>query len=272
MSSPSGSFADATSVAQDPDQGAYLWTVPDGWQQGRGAWGGLPIGAMINAVMRTESDAARSLRTVSVTLSAPALPGPHTITVDPVRIGSGVSTWAARIIDSTGGFVGGGSFVTGSPRAGADGRDESTWSAVAAPTAPPWQDVPVASTPPPFPRFTQQLDFRVATGIPLQGGQPETTGWISYRTPTPWTDASIVALSDAWYTVTIVALTELLPISTVSFTASLLIDPAELAPEVPLLHHGLISAAHEGFASEQRRLWSADGRLVVDSLQTLVVG
>lgn len=272
MTFSAGSFEDATTVVRGSDSSTSLWTVPDGWQQGRGAWGGLPIGAMIKAVMLTEQDASRTLRTVSVTLSAPALPGPHTITVEPVRIGSGVSTWSARISDVEGGFVGGGSFVTGVPRAGAGDRDESSWSAITSPGAPDWSTVPVVETPPPFPRFTQHMDFRVASGIPLQGGTPETTGWISFRTPTPWTDASVVAISDAWYTVTIVAMTELLPISTVSFTASLLVDPASLTPDVPLLHHGLISAAHEGFASEQRRLWSADGRLVVDSLQTLVVG
>jgi len=267
------SFHDATAVtARDDDPGSYSWSVPDGWQQGRGAWGGLPIGAMVQAVMRTQADPSRSLRSVSATLCAPALPGEHTIRVEPIRIGSGVSTWAARITDAAGGYVGGGSFVTGAPRAGAAARDESSWSAITSPGAPAWQKVPVVETPPPFPRFTQHLDFRVASGIPLTAGSPETTGWISYRTPTPWTDASVIAISDAWYTVTIVAMTELLPVSTISFTASLLIDPATLDPAEPLLHHGLISSAYEGFASEQRRLWTTDGRLVVDSLQTLVVG
>lgn len=266
-----GSFDEATTVVRGSDFSTSLWTVPDGWQQGRGAWGGLPIGAMIKAVMLTEPE-ARTLRTVSVTLSAPALPGPHTMTVEPVRIGSGVSTWSARVTDVDGGFIGGGTFITGAPRSGADTREQSGWSAVTAPPAPAWESVPVASTPPPFPRFTQHLDFRVASGIPLQGGHPETTGWIAYRVPTAWTDASLVALSDAWYTVTIVAMAELLPVSTVGFTATLLVDPASLAPDVPLLHHGIVSASSEGFASEQRRLWSTDGRLVIDSLQTMVVG
>lgn len=266
-------FHDATALeAVSGHPGSYSWSVPDGWQQGRGAWGGLPIGAMVRAVMQTEPDPARSLRNVSVTLSAPALPGEHTISVEPVRIGSGVSTWAARVSHSEGDYVGGGSFVTGAPRVGAAARDESSWSAITSPGAPDWSTVPVVETPPPFPRFTQHMDFRVASGIPLQGGRPETTGWISYRTPTPWTDASVIAISDAWYTVTIVAMTELLPVSTVSFTASLLIDPATLDPGAPLLHHGLVSSSYQGFASEQRRLWTPDGRLVVDSLQTLVVG
>jgi Thioesterase-like superfamily len=246
--------------------------VPDTWQQGRGSWGGLPIGAMVRAVALTEPDPARTVRTVSLQLIAPALVGDHEVQVEPARIGSGVSTWTVRVVDTAHATVALGSIITAAPRASAADRDERAWSALTAPAALPWTSVPIAQTPPPFPTFTQHLDFRVTSGIPLSGSTPETTGWIDYRMPTPRTDASLLALVDAWYTVTIVAMTELLPISTVNFTASLLVDPATLDPDEPLLHHGLISAAHGGFASEQRRLWTSDGRLVVDNLQTLVVG
>jgi len=270
------SFDEATDLTplsgEDSDARAYSWSVPDTWQQGRGSWGGLPIGAMVRAVSLTEPDTTRTVRTVSLQLVAPALVGSHVVQVAPTRIGSGVSTWAVRVADASGGTVAVGSIITAAPRASSADRDERTWSAVTAITAPDWRDVPIAHTPPPFPRFTQHLDFRVVSGMPLSGGRPETTGWIDYRVPTARTDASLIALVDAWYTVTTVAMSELLPTSTINFTASLLVDPATLNPDEPLLHHGLISAAHGGFSSEQRRLWTQDGRLVVDNLQTLVVG
>lgn len=269
------SFDEATRLTllvDEPGARSFGWTVPDTWQQGRGAWGGLPIGAMVRAVTLTEPDPTRTIRTVSLQLVAPALVGSHVVRVTPTRIGSGVSTWDVRVADDAGGTVAIGSIITAAPRASSADRDERAWSAVTATAAPDWRDVPVVPTPPPFPRFTQHLDFRVVSGIPLSGARPETTGWIDYRVPTARTNASVIALVDAWYTVTIVAMTDLLPISTVNFTASLLVDPATLDPDEPLLHHGLISAAHGGFASEQRRLWTQDGRLVVDNLQTLVVG
>lgn len=269
------SFDEATELTPlsgDPGGRTFGWSVPDTWQQGRGAWGGLPIGAMVRAVTLTEPDATRTVRTVSLQLVAPALVGTHVVQVTPTRIGSGVSTWFVRVADDADGTIAVGSIITAAPRASSVDRDERMWSAVTSRTAPDWRDIPIAQTPPPFPRFTQHLDFRVVSGIPLSGARPETTGWIDYRVPTARTDASVIALVDAWYTVTIVAMSELLPISTVNFTASLLVDPATLDPAEPLLHHGLISAAHGGFASEQRRLWSTDGRLVVDNLQTLVVG
>jgi hypothetical protein len=250
----------------------FAWEVPDGWQQGRGAWGGLPIGAMVRATMLTEPDPARSVRTLSVQLLTPALAGPHTVAVAPVRIGSGMSTWAVSVTDAEGGTVGGGSIITAAPRRTSTERDESSWSPIRAPEVPASGQVPLSPTPPPFPPFTRKLEYRVNSGFPLQGGSAETLGWSSYREPTPWTAASLIALADAWYTVTLVSLADLVPMSTVNFTANLLIDPASLAPGEALLHHGLLSSVREGFTSEQRRLWTSDGRLAVDNLQTIVVG
>ena len=33
----------------------WQWNVPDGWQQGRGAWGGLVSGALVQAIEATAS-------------------------------------------------------------------------------------------------------------------------------------------------------------------------------------------------------------------------
>lgn len=262
-----------TATALTPvDDGRFAWEVPDGWHQGRGSWGGLPIGAMIRAVTRAEHDPERIVRTVSLQIAAPAFPGAHSVAVTPVRIGKGMSTWAVRIEDADGGFVAGGTVITGVPRASAADRDVTGWSPVTAPVAPPAADVPIAQTPPPFPEFTTMFEYRVHSGFPLMGDVAETLGWINYRDPVAPSDISLLALVDAWYSVNLVPLRELLPISTVNFTANLLIDPATLSAGEPLLHHGLVSGFGDGYTSEQRRLWTSDGRLAVDNLQTIVVG
>jgi hypothetical protein len=62
------------------------------------------------------------------------------------------------------------------------------------------------------------------------------------------------------------------PIATVSFTASLLADPAQVRADEVVLHHSFLTSAADGYTSEHRRLWSADGRLLVDNVQTIVVG
>lgn len=263
-------FTDATSLT--PAGAAFRWEVPDGWQQGRGAFGGLPIGAMTRAVELSEADLSRTVRNVSVQLSAPAVVGTHTVTAAPLRVGRSMSTWSASVEASTGERVGSATVITGAPRRRSTPQDEETWGTLSAPEAPHFDRVPVVPTPPPFPTFTQHFDYRVVSGLPLAGKASDTLGWIGFHEPTPWTTTSLLALSDAWYTATLVAMTELVPIATVNFAATILVDPGSLTPGQPLLHHGFVSASRDGYASEQRRLWSTDGRLVVDSLQTMAVG
>jgi hypothetical protein len=47
--------------------------------------------------------------------------------------------------------------------------------------------------------------------------------------------------------------------------AAVSIDPP------PLLHDASVSSIHGGFMSELRRLWTPDGRLVVENLQSIMV-
>ena len=219
---------DSATTLEPTGDGTYRWQVPDGWQQGRGAWGGLAIGAMVRAVGQVEPDASRSVRSISLQMTSPAYVGIHMVSVRPARLGSRLSTWSVEVASESGEQVASAQVVTGTARPTSAGRDESAWSPLTAPSAPAASSVPASPTPPPFPTFTRHCEYRVITGAPLHGGPAETLGWISLTSPPTWSDAVVLALSDAWYSVALV--------------------------------------------SQQRRLWSPDGRLVVDSLQTIVVG
>lgn len=264
-------FAEATSItalSTDGENRTFTWEVPDGWQQGRGAYGGLPIGAMVSAVELTDTE--RPVRSVSLQLAGPALVGLHTVHVRPIRIGSRMSTWSVSV-EGDEGLVASGAVITGVARSRDEGG-EAQVGAAEMPAAPASDQVRVVDTPPPFPTFTQHLSFAPVSGLPLSGGSPETTGWLCFREPVRPTAASLFALADGWYTATLIPMRELRPIATVNFAATLLIDPSTLTAEEPLLHHGMVTATRQGFASEQRRLWTADGRLAVDNLQTMAVG
>lgn len=259
-------------VAQAGQSTTFAWDVPDGWQQGRGAWGGLAVGGIVGAVVRAESDASRSVRSVSLQISAPVLVGRHQVVASAIRVGRGMSTWEVTVTDEEGVRVSGGTVITGSARSGSAERTESRWSPLRMPEASPADEVPALPTGPPFPTFTQHCEYRVVSGLPLQGGEGETLGWISYRDAPAWADVPLLALVDAWYTVTLVPLADLVPVGTVNFTANLLVDPGTIEPGVALLHHGLVTASRDGYVSELRRLWTPDGRLAVENLQTVVVG
>jgi len=56
--------------------GFFEAEVPDGWQQGRGAFGGLVFGLLGRAMEMFNADATRTLRTLSGDIAGPVIPGP----------------------------------------------------------------------------------------------------------------------------------------------------------------------------------------------------
>lgn len=253
------------------DHTTWRWSIPDGWQQGRGAWGGLVVGALVRAVAGVEPEASRAVRSVTAHLAAPALVGEHRIVVEPVRLGSAMSTWEARLVDGQEGVVATAVILTGAPRV-ADTSGHAEWGVAIAPSVPAATDVPVLPPHGLMPTFHQHLEFRPVAGLPLMGGPAECTGWIGYRDRTPPTAASLMALVDAWWPASLPLLTGMPRIATVSFSATLLADPSTVPADQPLLQHSFVAAAHDGFTSEHRSLWAPDGRLVVDNVQVIAVG
>lgn len=251
--------------------GEYAWQVPDGWQQGRGAWGGLIIGALARAVAETEPDASRTLRTVSLQIMAPALVGEHRIRVEAARRGSAMSTWAVGLVDGDAAPIASMVAITGSPRA-EDAADQGDWGIVRPPTAPPAESVDRMRGGPPFPVFTAHLDMRPVAGLPLSGGPAESVGWVGYGDGAAYTAASLLALVDAWWPASLMRLQAMPRVASVNVTANLMVDPATLSAGEPLLQHSFLTSAAGGFTSEHRRLWTPGGRLVVDNLQTIVIG
>jgi hypothetical protein len=85
-------------------------------------------------------------------------------------------------------------------------------------------------------------------------------------------DAALaLGLVDALWPATLVTFSELRPIATLTFAASLLVDPATIDPSQPLLHRGRLVSRREGYATETRELWTPDGRLAVFNTQVMVV-
>jgi hypothetical protein len=265
-------FDEATAV-QAVAPGSFQWRVPDGWQQGRGAWGGLVVGALARAVAASEPDRERTLRTVSVQIVAPALVGPLSIRTEIVRRGSSMSTWSSVCRDLDDHLVATMVAIDGAPRANGGGPEPADWGTVPPPTAPRAEDVPLVSVGPPLgPVFARHCTMRPVVGMPLSGEPAESVGWVGLVDPTPPSAVSLLALVDAWWPASLSLLSSMPRVATVSFTANLLIDPATVAADEQFLHHSFLTAASEGFTSEHRRLWTADGRLAVDNLQTIVVG
>jgi len=264
-----------TPVPADPaDPAAGLtWDVPDTWQQGRGAWGGLVVAALARAALAAEPDPVRRLRSVSIQILAPVPAGRVRLDTTPLRIGTGMSTRSVRLTRD-GEVLAGGVVVLGAPRAPDLDTSGPLWRTPSRPDVPSYDDVPVAALPPGVgPVFTQHLQLRPVSGWPASGAS-EVLTWVKLLDPpgeAAHDDAGVVALVDALWPALLLLLPGMRPVATVTFEAAVVSDPAGLDPAEPLLHRGRVVAARDGYVVETRELWSPAGDLVVTNVQTMAV-
>lgn len=259
----------------------FTLDVPDGLQQGRGAWGGVVTGAMVSAAQQVDPRPEMAVRTLSAQLVAPVLVGRLILHVEELRRGSATTTLAVRGIDEDGSLLAHGVVVLGAPRRGDAMPDGPGWLSVVPPSelAPGPDAVPEAPVGPPLaPDFTVHLEMRPISGLPYQGADTdETMGWVRPRGPLERVDASVVtALADAWWVSVMARLDRPRPAATVGFTLDYTLDPTSLPRDgegriEPLLHRGRSVAAREGFTVETRELWTRTGELVTWNTQTVAV-
>ncbi len=241
----------------------FSWDVPDGWQQGRGAFGGLVLATLLRAIERSEPDAARYTRSLTGDLCGPVLPGPAEIVVEVLRRGNNLSNIDARLRQS-GEVQARASAVLSAPKAVA---------ALSQPPRPPpipaYHDLPELGLAPPIgPVFTPHFEYRSAGSFERSDGA-NTLGYLRMRDPPSVMDApAVIAMLDAWWPAIFQGVPR--PMATVSFTAELLIAPATLPPGAPLIFRGRVAALHDGFCVEFRELWHAT-TLVAMNQQTFAI-
>ena len=272
------------------DADSFRFDVPDGWQQGRGAFGGIVLGTLVRAIEAFDaggtgqgSEAAgtpgiagtvgapavpRRLRSLTAEICGPVQPGVNFLRVERLRTGTGVSTIAARLTrdgEVLAHMVG----VLGRQRA-----EDTDFSALPPPEMPSWRDVPVVIVRAPFgPAFAQHFEYRPVGGPPFGGGsEAVAAGWVRPVDPGPARDAGYVtALADVWWPALFARLTAPRPMATVTFTLELIDGLEGLDPELPLFHSARALVSRGGYMVEMRELRGADGRLVALNQQTLTI-
>lgn len=262
-----------TSYADHVDVREGIWQVPEGWRQGRGAWGGLVVAASIRAA-RASAEAGGSapepfVREASVHMVGPVAAGPARVTCDLVRRGSSTSAWHVRITGESGETWAVATIVFGGARAlDVDGHPVLTM-----PEAPDWRTLePLTLEPPLAPEFLQHLAIRPVQGFPYSGSRDDVLAWVAPAvTPPAYDDATLTGMVDALWPAALVQVSEARPMATLSFSATLLVDPRTVDPSVPLLHRGRLLGLAEGYATESRELWTADGRLAVHNAQVIAI-
>ncbi len=254
-----------------PDGDHYRWDVPEGWNQGRGAYGGLTIGALVRAIEHRVGDPARTVRTVTAELPAPVLAGACMIQVDVLRSGNSLTVARAALVQGgeTRGHV---VAVLAASRPNVHAT-LTGWRHLTAPEVPPWKQLPVAPTAQGgAPPFVHHFELRVVEGLPLSGGAPHTLGWVRPRLPCVTQDAGYIAsLCDVWWPGVLVHLTAPRPLATIAYTLEIVDGLVGLDPDAPLLYRGTVPVLADGYFLETRELWGEDGRLVARNHQTFAV-
>lgn len=250
------------------DHDRFRAEIPDGYQQGRGAFGGLVLANLVRAIEASDAEPTRSLRNLSAEICGPVQPGSALIHVTRLRAGTGVSTIAASL-EQGGEILAHAVGVRGRARG-----SDTDFRHLEAPPMPPWREVPVIAVAPPVgPVFARNFEFRVTSAPPYSGAREAfASGWIRPKDPGPARDAAYVTLcADAWWPAILARLSDVRPLATVAFTLELVSDLEGLDPEAPLFHAARCRVAKDGYALETRELWGEDGRLVAQNHQTFVV-
>ena len=254
------------------DATSFTVEIPTGWEQGKGAYGGLVLGILVRAVELAEPDPQRIVRSLAAEIPAPVLPGPARIVIAPLRRGGAVSTVRAELRQ----LLPDGSeevrahvvVVTASAR-----PNMPTWQTVTMPQAPAWESVHVAPVKPPMgPAFGQHFEFRVVQGMPFAGAAPVALGYVRAHRPGELRSAAyITALADVWWPCALSVVKAPRPMSTLTFGLNVINNLDGLDPALPLLHSAESEVSSDGYATETRRLWGHDGRLVSINHQTFVI-
>ena len=250
-------FREASAV--EGADGVFRAEVPEGWQQGRGAFGGLVLAMLARAMEKAEVEPARRLRSLSGELCAPLLPGRADIGVTTLRRGRGVTYLESRLAQE-----GGVAARASAAFALARGPSIAFRGGRAAPEAAPWRDVPVIGIAPPIgPVFATHYEYRSTGPLPFSGAAaPQTAGWVREQDAPAGAHldaAAVVALLDAWWPALFSIDDVPRPIATIAFTMELMSDPTGIPADEPLLFAGRVESLHEGFFAETRELWRGAG-------------
>lgn len=258
------------------------WIVPDGWQQGRGAWGGLVTGQILTSVLAQTVDHPELVpRSLYVAMLGPVMVGEVAVTVEQSRAGKSTVAHEVTLRSPDGATLTRATVISGRRR---EPTPVSAKVAELPPPPDPTQGVQVSLGAPLAPEFTGQLDFRPVSGFPFAGSDELVTeGWVGLGVGSSeiLTPPIIAAMVDAYWIASIVGIDLAaagsgIPFSTLDFAMHFPAEPPALTAEelwtTGLWHSGRVTGGRDGYITEERTLQAATGELLAVNMQLVAVG
>lgn len=239
--------------------------VPDKWQQGPGAFGGLVFGVMLRAARMFEADAARLARSFACDIAGPVLVGKATVRVSELRRGRNQTNLQLELVQ--------GGAVLASAICTMSGARTNTAPVIAPPVPPEAKAYDRATEDGELrrPKFASHYAFRGLPPAPFSGAaEARVAGFVRELDNDGTLDApELAALLDSYYPAVYSATTKPFPVTTISFNAQFLPGPPLPAQE-PLFYRAYALTQHDGYSVEFRELWTRE-RLVALNQQTFAM-
>lgn len=242
-------------------------TIPEGWMQGRAAFGGLAAALVYEAIAEQSGDAP--MRSLTISFVAPAKNGKLDLRAHVLRRGRSVTQ-----IEGHGSQDG--QVVTAALASFGHPRQSSIQ--IELPRAPVFTPPEECEAIPDIegitPEFARHFDYRIAQGgLPYSGiGDTRFGGWVRFRNcDEQITVSHLLALIDAWPPAVLQMLKELAPASSLTWTLELMEPLSQCRASDWWQYQADIEQAGDGYAVIQARIWDTEGRPVALSRQTVTV-
>ena len=250
-----------------PTESGLQATVTENWKQGRTTFGGLTAALLLETALRTLPDLP-PLRSALVDFTGPVTE-PATFRATVLRQGRNITTVEARAtID--GQVVATGNFSFGVS------RDSSIHVENRAPDAPNPSDTPHMIPKPAqsmAPGFHHNFDLRLIEGaLPGMGAtRGYLRGWARHKDPASRDGiVPLLCIGDILPPAVFPLFPRLGPNSSVKWMFNL--TDTDLTTEDGWWHvESEVTAAANGYSSQVMRIWSSDGRLIADGMQSVIV-
>lgn len=254
-------------VVEPIDEHVYRAVVPAGWEQGRGAFGGLVLGLLARAMVASEPDTARAMRFLSGEIAGPVQPGEIRIEVTVLRRGKNLTNLDSRLLQN--------GEVVARASAGLSATRKTAGDLLQPPipTFPPIAGAITGAIPDEFaPPFARNFEYSLTGPMPFAGGpEPRVEGYVRLREAPSTFDAPLtIALLDSFWPA--IFSTSRMPraSATASFAAQILADVTALDPATPIFYRAHVHAIRDGFFLEMRELWQ-DSVLIAANQQTFAL-
>lgn len=231
-------------------------TIPEGWMQGRSTFGGLTAAVMAALARNAETDTDRALRSASVQLLAPVLPGETRGEATVLRRGRNITFVEVRLLQA-GTLIARSTMVFAKPIPSAIEIAPPPMPEV----GPPDSFFPLQYIEGVTPEFTKKVDIRWAQGRPpfMGGTESAITGLFRYRVPLGGVEG-VLALLDTYPAPVLSLLDKPSPASTVTWTAHPLAIPSSFDDWFTLRYETVTGS--RGLHTVTGRLYDSAGTMI----------